>query len=564
MKKVLSIITALAALALASVSCSKERTPLSYEGDTVLNFTAMGGTKLITVKGEDVLTLTPSHKWITATAEKNDVKITVKTATDAVARNGELTVSNGIDNPIVFQIKQEGAQFEFDPEESYTLPLAGGQIEIPYTTNLDFEISTEAAWLKIEKKADKVVLSAKASTTANNATVSYTAGSNFGSFTVAQFDPVEVSLDVFLKEWSKNFTKKNTVSFTAKGKNITAGALNVVSADIFAGKTEEEWIESLKDDTVNALEADDITDINSKEGYTNGIGGKKDNTEYYVVLYVTNGPSEKLVYGSVTTEAETDPIQKSYSLDDLIPFQTKEDMYGTYDLYASGYIWMGEDPYNWASFTRSSKLGTVTISDGGSEEYQGETYEYVKVSGFYAPYVSSINKTITAGHANFADEDLIWAASESKDGWYLFPEPGPLVNEGTSTSPKYAFYEFLAGGNGALLLMGDIDNFYPVVGAPTESGIVAFCDTGAMDDFEGFDSWYLCGIEMEGHNITALTGQHLSLTDWILVPQKTPGSKKFVVSPNCYRTFVRKAAGDKVNAVCTKKFQASKTPLKVK
>ena len=557
MKKVFKLFLAVVAMTAAAVSCTKETTPLSYDGDTVLKFGPMGETKVITVKSDNEINVTSSAKWAKVSNLKNDVTIEVSIVPDESSRKATVTVSNGVDTPIEFEVRQEGAIFDFDPKDEYTLSLDGGTIEIPYTTNLDFSISSSEKWLKVTKGEDKVVLTVEPATEAHQAVVSYEAGNNAGEFTVKQFNPVEISVEAYLKEWSSSFNKKNTVSFTVKGVGVTAGALTVVTTDIFGMYTEDEWAAKLAVDEVNALDADDIKDINSAEGYSNGYGGQKDGTEYYVVVYATNGSDSKLVYDNVTTEKDEDPLSRAYSVDEIGGFETKDAIYGTYDFYANVHVNAGKQ--GWGSITRPTKLGTITISDGGSEEYQGKTYEYVKVSGFYKPFVNYIK---AAGGSDFVAEDSYWFARNiEKLGWVVYPENGGFVNTGTPTEPNYKYYEFVACGDGYLR----IPDYYPLVGGVADNGIFAFCDTGSLDeDYDGFDSWYLCGITMSGGQIAAVTGQYTAFSDWILVPQAAPTSASYKVTTNCYKNYAQQLRASKVAKLRVSDVKASAKRVSVK
>lgn len=555
MKKVVNYLLAAAATVAVAASCTKQGNPLSYEGSTVVEFTADGGTKVITVKSDADITLTPSAKWIKATNVKNDITIAVGAVPDETSRHGELTVSNGVDTPIVFEIKQEGGKFTFAPQTEYTVSLSGGTIEIPYETNYEFTIKANDSWLSVEKKSGKVVLTAPAATAARTTKVTYEAGSNAGEFTVKQYNPVQISVVAELKDYSAEYTKKNTVFYTIKGTGVTSCAFDVVTEATFSSKDEAGWLASLKADAADpelALSAANLKKVNSEEGYWNGAINRKDNTKYYVVVYASNGNDEKVVYDSVTTEAETDPLTRSYSVEEISGFNTKSAIYGKYDYYANVHI---NTERGWGTISRPTKIGTITISDGGSEEYKGKTYEYVKISGFYNPFASYVKG---AGGTDFVAEDLYWFTTNFDEvGWVVYPEPTGLVNVGTDETPNYKYYTFLAGGDNYLHLIGEMDGSYPLVGGVTEKGIFAFCDIGVMDEaFGGFDSWCICGITMSGNTIEEITGQYLSFTDWIFVPQAEPTqvSSKYGISTKSYSNLKAEATrSTRVSAPANKK-----------
>lgn len=176
MRKTLSFLAACALICLTAFSCQRE-VPKTETGISVstniLNFSAEGGGKTISVTAPEAVAVTSDASWLTITPAANgrtfDITATANVAEAgkcAVERKADIIVTSGSETVSVSVIQEkEGVVFEIEGNpETIMVPYTGGEIDINLKRNVssyEIGIPAEATWIsQVQTKAvavDKLV-----------------------------------------------------------------------------------------------------------------------------------------------------------------------------------------------------------------------------------------------------------------------------------------------------------------------------------------------------------------------------------------------------------------------
>lgn len=210
------------------------------------------------------------------------------------------------------------------------------------------------------------------------------------------------------------------------------------------------------------------------EGYVDVATGLVPGTEYYMIVWASNGYETTFVMSdSYTTSGDPLPVYQNYStadiVDELLP-ATSEGYFGTYNYYAVDYF--GDSPLR-------QYLGQVTVADSELEDLpaddNGIVTEYVEVSGFFGA---------EGEHYGFDDTMTM----EYYDG-VLYQLPN--YYEPTADGYYCAVMYFTADKG----LYGH-SNSYTMLGGFVDEGYIAFVDaTGSY----GFNGWFLRAFSDEAY-----------------------------------------------------------------
>ena len=159
---------------------------------------------------------------------------------------------------------------------------------------------------------------------------------------------------------SKGYNPDNSLAYTVSGVGITAAIPMVYSAiDVIKEGGIEKLVSNmeaspnvflsmLKDEEfTGALPANALANANDK-GYTDIISGLTPGTEFYVVIWATNGYSTAVAYDKMKTTGDPLPIYQNFTLDDYYEageLASRESVIGTWNYYgtdASGSLGMRE------------------------------------------------------------------------------------------------------------------------------------------------------------------------------------------------------------------------------
>lgn len=525
MKKIFRLFAVAVAAVAAFSACGPKDIPMSYDGETVIEVSPDGGTETITLVGSREYTVQVEARKTWCTAEVvmgNTFTITVKPTSQEVERTAKVTVANGIDPAIVFTVKQQGGIFNFEPQDVYEITLEGGKIDIPLETTYEAEFTADQSWVKLTQKLESLEIVVPAATEAREATVSYTAGTFSGEFTIKQYKPVVATMTLFLEEGA-SYDKSNSVHFTIKGEEITAAAIVATSSVYFESNGKEYYENLLKTDSDFSLSSSYLTKINSAAGFTGYFSGLKPDTDEYVILYVSNGSSEKFIVDHIVTESTNDPLKKEYTDEDLLLVGAYEKYMHDWDVYSNGALIDDVSGSISERFGGRVNLGTATFEYAGPSDFdETEPADLIKVSGL----VEALSNGVVT-------EDMYLhiyrPASAGGNGLIYFENP--IIDFEDETLPAGQFYEFVLycgyeGSNNYNV------PYYPLIGGETEDGHLAFIDggfgeangIGALDHMMAF-LFTLSGDINDPNNANMVAYKRLMMSwDLLLVNPSEPSA----------------------------------------
>lgn len=174
---------------------------------------------------------------------------------------------------------------------------------------------------------------------------------------------------------------ENNLEYYVYGSDLKAVKVGVFTAQEIASDTEA-CTASLKKS--EGVPAEVLESING-QGYVGVVGGLTPGTEYYLLVWASNGYQSKVIAATATTAGDPLPIYMNYTMDDIVEdlIPEKEDaLYGTYNLYAIDMF---------GKSTLRDFIGTATITDSptpNSFDEEGYEDQYVVLKGLAGPYAS--------------------------------------------------------------------------------------------------------------------------------------------------------------------------------
>lgn len=192
---------------------------------------------------------------------------------------------------------------------------------------------------------------------------------------------------------SKGYSTETSLAYTVSGVGITAAIPMVYSAiDVIKEGGIEKLVSNmeaspnvflsmLKDEEfTGALPANALANANDK-GYTDIISGLTPGTEFYVVIWATNGYSTAVAYDKMKTTGDPLPIYQNFTLDDYYEageLASRESVIGTWNYY-------GTDAYG--SLGMREYLGKLVFTASETEtegpDDDGLYDEYVYADGLF-------------------------------------------------------------------------------------------------------------------------------------------------------------------------------------
>ena len=211
----------------------------------------------------------------------------------------------------------------------------------------------------------------------------------------------------------------------------------------------------------------EVLEMINTDVFVDVMGGLTPGTEYYLLVWASNGYEQKIVASAPwTTAGDPLPVYASYSIADingeLLP-ATSEGYFGTYNYYATDFF--GDSPLR-------NYMGQITIADSPYEDLpadeSGLVTEYVKLSGMFQA---------EAEYYGFDDTmDFEYYGGVLYQLPNYFPQ---TANGGYYTAVMYLTADGSLYGHG---------NSYTMLGGFVREGYIAFVDaTGSY----GFNGWFL-------------------------------------------------------------------------
>lgn len=527
MKKIFTLFAA-AVVALVSFSACdptqvEETVVLSYEGDFNLAVGVNGGTFALTVKSSAPITVTAESRktWLTVTTEGNTLTFVVTENNQENARKATVIVTNGVDDPLEFVVSQEGAVYQFAPESVYSYGVEDViDLTIPCKTNYEFTISSSESWLSVsyDAEAEAVKLSAAAATEDREAEVTYQAGPYNGHFTVKQANVVTGTIDVYVTDYNASYTKENSVFFEIYGHHVTKGAVVLSTTAYLESEGEEYYQDLLRTEERFAFDAEDIEDINSEDGYFSGFIELTPGTEYFVMAWLANDSSEIFLTGTVSTEGSTpDPINASYSFDDLAEGTSYDAYIGSYSLNAvfhwysssrGGYVYSNPVDVEGGVNVKSVPDVTLELNDGTTQQFQALEFD-----GLYKNTLSTLY--------------LASATATAKDiRFFYYPNYGFLQTYGFDEGDFTFEFDSEPGvvyGGESMVVVDNSGNGYYSLGALV-AGFASDGNLTVVNIDPEFTELQLWGIDPEDGGYFGLYG----LSDIIMTPAQSVSAPKHV------------------------------------
>ncbi|MBQ7709325.1 MAG: hypothetical protein IJT74_05335 [Bacteroidales bacterium] len=282
---------------------------------------------------------------------------------------------------------------------------------------------------------------------------------------LADGDEAEVEVEgylqgISLEDLAEGISPETSLSFMIKGTDLQEVKMGIYkSVDVLVDK--EGCVEELlKSDSVDEKE---LAKINDK-GLIGTASGLIPGTDFVMIVWASNGYSEKVVFSDIaTTAGDPLPIYLDYDYtdraDELIDGKSASDFYGTYNLYA---IDMN------GSISLRTYMGQATIA-----AYDVEKYGEVTVQG-EAAQISGLGCGI--GGSGFDDTILLdfCELEEEKLGFWVASKK--------TADKSAALYTWIPAGN-------DFYNWaYASVAYPVADGYIAFVGRKSYTDNYGYYS----------------------------------------------------------------------------
>lgn len=261
----------------------------------------------------------------------------------------------------------------------------------------------------------------------------------------------------------QGFSPETAIEYYVYGQDLTDVKIGMFTAADFISN-QQGCVAALM--TVPSEPAEVLEKINT-DVFVDVMGGLTPGTEYYLLVWASNGYEQKIIATAPwTTAGDPLPVYAPYSIADingeLLP-ATSEGYFGTYNYYATDFF--GENPLR-------SYMGQITIADSPYEDLpadeSGLVTEYVKLSGMFQA---------EAEYYGFDDTmDVEYYGGVLYQLPNYFPQ---TANGGYYTAVMYLTADGGLYGHG---------NSYTMLGGFVKEGYIAFVDaTGSY----GFNGWFL-------------------------------------------------------------------------
>lgn len=261
----------------------------------------------------------------------------------------------------------------------------------------------------------------------------------------------------------QGFSPETAIEYYVYGQDLVDVKIGMFTAADFISN-QQGCVSALM--SVASEPAEVLEKINT-DVFVDVMGGLTPGTEYYLLVWASNGYEQKIVASAPwTTAGDPLPVYAPYSIADingeLLP-ATSEGYFGTYNYYATDFF--GENPLR-------SYMGQITIADSPYEDLpadeSGLVTEYVKLSGM------------------FQAEAEYYGFDDTMDfeyyGGVLYQLPNYFPQ--TANGGYYPAVMYLTADEG---LYGH-GNSYTMLGGFVKEGYIAFVDaTGSY----GFNGWFL-------------------------------------------------------------------------
>lgn len=261
----------------------------------------------------------------------------------------------------------------------------------------------------------------------------------------------------------QGFSPETAIEYYVYGQDLVDVKIGMFTAADFISN-QQGCVSALM--SVPSEPAEVLEKINT-DVFVDVMGGLTPGTEYYLLVWASNGYEQKIIATAPwTTAGDPLPVYAPYSIADingeLLP-ATSEGYFGTYNYYATDFF--GENPLR-------SYMGQITIADSPYEDLpadeSGLVTEYVKLSGM------------------FQAEAEYYGFDDTMDfeyyGGVLYQLPNYFPQ--TANGGYYPAVMYLTADEG---LYGH-GNSYTMLGGFVKEGYIAFVDaTGSY----GFNGWFL-------------------------------------------------------------------------
>ena len=281
---------------------------------------------------------------------------------------------------------------------------------------------------------------------------------------------------------SRGWNPETSLQYTITGSGITGaipmiytqaeiegeGGIDVI-LDAIKAEPNEYYKLLSDDDFTGKLSAEQIASANDK-GFTDiYASGVTPGTQYYVVVWATNGYDVAVEYATTTTAGDPLPIYMNYTYkdraDELIDGKSASDFFGTYNLYAI-------DMYGTASLR--SYMGQAVLAACDADKYgiDVEDGEYAQISGLSCGQGGDgFDDTILL---DFCESPFGEDGIEDKKGFFLAQK--------TNLAKTATLYTWVPAGN-------DWYNWsYNWVAYPVAEGYIAFVAESYYGDNYGMNA----------------------------------------------------------------------------
>lgn len=206
----------------------------------------------------------------------------------------------------------------------------------------------------------------------------------YAAFTyVAGEDAVPVVLNCGIeatdKYVPKGYTAENSLEFYVYGEELTDVKITLVRYLDFVKMEWEDIVAAVK--SLKSVDAPTLEKING-DGYVDVAKGLSPGTEYYLLVWATNGYEEDIFYANATTEGDPLPIYQTFTDDDYDETAELEDAsqwVGTWNMYGVDF---DETTTGMRDFLGKATISMSDTPTEGPDSY-GYYDEYVYINGMF-------------------------------------------------------------------------------------------------------------------------------------------------------------------------------------
>ena len=125
---------------------------------THISFSADGGLQEVIISANCSYEVVTSAEWLSYTKSDNGIIITASISAETEMRSAEITISNAkYEISETISVSQDACPYRIAPNTtSLRFSADGGSQEVVVTANCEYEVSTSAEWLSIEKVENKI------------------------------------------------------------------------------------------------------------------------------------------------------------------------------------------------------------------------------------------------------------------------------------------------------------------------------------------------------------------------------------------------------------------------